>query len=106
MNEFEVTENHIKLIRKMYVNWCEFEFGAPTINPKRPYGNSSVVYDIAEIIGIPPDEVDENKDDLINLHRECETALQIVLNTGSFEPGIYELVDFHKWKRKEVQYDY
>ena len=49
---FEMTENHIKLLNNFYVNWDDCEFGAPCINPKRPYGNSSGVDDVAEVLGI------------------------------------------------------
>jgi len=90
---FELTENHIKLIRSFYIGWQNCETGAPEVDPKRPYGNSSVAYDVYEIINgySPADELD---DDTINqyltLHRETETALQIVLRTGKFQPGVYQ----------------
>lgn len=95
--EFTVTEDHLKLIRAMYVDWQDMEFGAPAIDPKRPYGNSDVTGDIAEILGepVPPDDdaAEEwfaaNDDRLTALHRDTRTVLQIVLATGMFEPGIY-----------------
>jgi len=39
---FVLTENHIKLLRKAYVTWEDGDFGAPSIDTRRPYGNSSV----------------------------------------------------------------
>ena len=99
--QFELTENHIKLLSHMYVDWYEGAYdGAPTINTKRPYGNSSVAYDVYEIIhGKEWDygEYDEDEmpeeiyEQMLELHRETGTALQIVLCTKSFEPGLYEL---------------
>ena len=48
---FELTEEHIKLLRQMCVSWDDCEFGAPAIDCKRPYGNSDVYSDIAKILG-------------------------------------------------------
>jgi len=96
---FTVTENHIKLLKRMIVSWDSCEFGAPAIDCKRPYGNSSVIYDIAEIIGYeystedPDGEgemVDEDYNYLRHLHEEMQTVLQIVLSSGSFAPGNYK----------------
>jgi len=103
---FELTENHIKLLKRMYVGWQDCETGAPEINPKRPYGNSSVASDIAEILGMKEnccphcDEPlgDSPDDDLMDLHRETELALQIVLQTGSFETGRFKYVGY-RWER-------
>ncbi len=93
---FEMTENHVKLLRRMYVGWQDCETGAPEIDPKRPYGNSSVACDVAKIIGEPIQKDDDGylnekqSARLLRLHSETETALQIVLVTGAFEPGMYE----------------
>jgi hypothetical protein len=90
--KFTLTETHIKLLRSMYVGWSPCEYGAPEIDPKRPYGNSSVEYDIHEILTgeQPYDELDEDLSyKYSKLHRETETALEIILRTGQFEPGEY-----------------
>lgn len=98
LQEFEVTNDHLKLLRAAYVSWDDCEFGAPEINPKRPYGNSDVVNDIAEILEIESDTKDSWGDDafseeveerLRKLHKETQTALQIALVTGKFEAGVY-----------------
>jgi hypothetical protein len=100
--KFELTKNHIKLLRNMYFDYDDYtETGAPYADPKRPYGNSSVVYDVYEIIfekrweaTDDEDEMDDElQDELMQLHYETATALQIVLAAKSFEPGIYELAD-------------
>lgn len=94
MSEFTLTENHLKLLRAMFVGWDDCESGAPAVDCKRPYGNSYVEGDIAEILGIEPDlpEDEEYSEELecklLALHRETEFALQIVLNCGPV-PGKY-----------------
>lgn len=92
---FTLTGEHIKLLRSMNVGWQDCEYGAPEIDPKRPYGNSSVELDIAEILGWELGEddddelTDEQRERAATLHRETQTALQVVLHTLSLEPGTY-----------------
>lgn len=106
MPQFRMTTDHVKLLRAMYVGWQDCEYGAPEIDPKRPYGNSSVEPDIHEIL------TDETEYELTNeqrekyavLHRETQYALQIALITGSMEPGLYETkrpYDSRSWQRVE-----
>jgi hypothetical protein len=94
MKKFTLTEEHIKLLRNMYVGWGYCEFGAPEIDPKRPYGNSHVIGDIHTILTGVNDADDNVLEEFEvkydKLHKETETALQIVLRTGKFEPGVYE----------------
>ena len=91
--KFTLTENHIKLLRRFWVEWDGgIGAGAPAINPKRPYGNSYVAGNIHEIVtGKSWSESisEEQEDQYLLLHRETETALQIILSTGSFVPGVY-----------------
>jgi hypothetical protein len=101
---FELKKEHIALLRKAVVGWQRCEFGAPEIDPKRPYGNSDVYSDIAEILKLKPAKDDHSEqaqyEVMDTLHKETETALQIVLCTGSFEPGVYETREyFNDWKR-------
>jgi len=104
---FTLTEEHIVLLSNACVSWNDCEFGAPEINPKRPYGNSDVLDDIADILNIEQktcphcgenlDELDEQN--LNKLHKETEIALQIILDTKSFIPGKYVKRDNgEKWK--------
>ena len=106
---FELTETHLKLIRKMNVGYNEYcEFGAPEIDPKRPYGNSSVYYDIGEILNITPESGDpcdpefseEQEEEMMKIHKETAEALQVILASGSFETGLYESEPYHRnWKK-------
>lgn len=81
---FTVTAQHIQLLQRAYVSWVDIEFGAPAIDCKRPYGNSQVHDDIAEILGLPIPE-----EDMERLHAETAVVLQIFLRTGRMEPGTY-----------------
>ena len=103
MQRFEITPEHLKLMRRMNVGWQDCEYGAPEIDPKRPYGNSYVEGDILKILELG--EYEEIPDELSlklrKLHEETQTALQICLCTGTFEAGLYEAPDYHydQWKK-------
>lgn len=108
--EFTLTEDHVKLVRQMLVNWQDCEYGAPEIDPKRPYGNSNVAYDIHEILtGKEWDYGDEDTNEMSGdmadkyyaIHRETDKALQIILASGSFRPGVYSAPAYTaRWSRK------
>jgi hypothetical protein len=97
--QFKLTEDHVKLIRQMNVDYDDYcEFGAPEIDPKRPYGNSYVYGDIGQILGIKPNDGfrddpefgDDQRDYMLKIHKETAEALQVILASGSFSTGIYE----------------
>lgn len=94
-DRFTLTEVHLKLLRHAYVAWAgDEQWGSPGISTVHPYGNGDVVDDVLRIIGRTPnpdyDDWSRSEKDLAwALHRETETALQIVLVTGAFEPGVY-----------------
>ncbi|QEM41485.1 hypothetical protein SEA_FORZA_16 [Gordonia phage Forza] len=112
---FEVTEDHIKLAKRTYFSydeWCEF--GGPVVDPKRPYGNSSVYEDMAEILGVPMEEdawgdpilPSGMKERLDKLHHEMEHFFQIlaVYCTEGVRPGRYKRenrYDATSWIRAE-----
>lgn len=103
---FTLTEQHIKLLTHMWVEWQDDETGAPEIDPKRPYGNSDVAGDVHEILTgqmVDGDEVvlsAQERKDYLDLHRETETALQIVLRTARFEPGDYRAEAYStRWEK-------
>jgi len=113
IKEFDLTEDHIFLLRHAYVDWDDCETGAPAINCKRPYGNSSVAEDILEMLGESwgekpvkdDDDYDEWTEDqktrALKVHHETQYALQIILCTGKFEPGTYRKsrhYDNHSWE--------
>jgi len=111
--EFTVTEAHLKLVRRLShgrVHWMDECYGTPYFDIKRPYGNSDVPKDVAEIVGAPDSdgEIDEElaaegrytrdelkslrpeaEDRYLRLHAEAAIALWIVLAVGEFRPGRY-----------------
>lgn len=105
---FVLLPEHAALAQRMYFEWSDIEAGAPCVNPKRPYGNGDHLNDIAEIIGLV---LFEDADGIKHmnkiqraqcekLHREMETALEVILRSGSFEPGKYESRKFiSDWKK-------
>lgn len=46
-----ITNEHLKLAAALQWRWQGAEYGAPEVDPKRPYGNSDVERDIAEELG-------------------------------------------------------
>lgn len=123
--EFTVTDDHLKLLRHIRgVRWDPGEgYGAPFISCKRPYGDSYVPQDVAEILGAPDsdwawEEVEvpyprgprtarvkhlraEAEERYLRLHVEAGMALTIALATGEFRPGRYTRTDARSkdWKR-------
>lgn len=122
--EFEVKEEHLKLLSRMYVYWDDSAYdGAPVVNIKRPYGNSDVMSDIYEIVVPGADhKPDEFWDDfyesetpemvklhekLMQLHREMEQVVQITLNLAGrgelITVGTYyrpQQYNINKWEKK------
>lgn len=103
LGRFTVTDQHLELLKNMYVTWDHCEFGAPQIDPKRPYGNSDVPEDMCEILGypVPEDDADDYLEVyMTHLHAQMGVVLQIVLSTGTVETGTYESDTYGmKWRR-------
>ena len=100
---FELKEQHLKLLKWSCVRWNEYGtdgYGAATIDPKRPYGNSGVCGDLIDLL---EDYGDLTLAELMKLHRETETALQICLTMQSFEVGTYEREWLGEWKRVDEE---
>ena len=101
--KFTMTKEHLKLMKRMCVGWNDCEFGAPSIDPKCPYGNNDVVVDIHEILtGETIGRTDSDRDELTDreercyceLHDEMKVALQVALATGTFKVGKYEADEY------------
>lgn len=95
MIKFTVTEDHLKLIRRLQFD-NESSWGAPSIDHKRPYGNSDVFRDIADIVGIPQPNRERDKDFTKEQYSRMRTlnlgvvvALQIFVATGRMLAGEY-----------------
>lgn len=110
---FEVTHEHIKLLQRMYVGWQNCEYGAPEIDPKRPYGNSDVQSDIIKILEWDKGPTCKNcgesmqqdreqlEDKASKIHKDMKTVLQILLqHPTNFLMGIYTRDEGHSiWRR-------
>ena len=65
-----LTKDHIKLLQEAEWRWNNCEFGAPMIDPKRPFGFSGGQYEqMAEILGM---ELFEDADGERHLSRAQE----------------------------------
>lgn len=104
--EFELTEDHIMLLQESEWNWNDSCFGAPGIDPKRPFGNSSgIACQIAEILDWEPQDKDadgdacfssDQKGDACDIWSETLTAIHVILSARSFTPGLY-IYEKDKW---------
>jgi hypothetical protein len=106
---FKLTEDHIKLIRQIYI---VNNNGIPSIEEKRLFGNTDLYEDIDLILNGKTKEVkhdsewddgysDEQIAEWDTLLQELVTALDIVLFTGSFEPGNFVKRTYERnWVRK------
>lgn len=108
VKRFTLTAEHVALLRRANVGWDHVEFGAPVIDGKRPYGNGDVYDDMATILGMAVECPncgmnvlgDNDRTRLRELHEATRVALQVVLATGSFEPGEYVAgVYGNNWRR-------
>lgn len=92
---FNVTNDHLKLLDRMFVGWDDGEFGAPAIDCKRPYGDKDVIENIAEILNVPAKKSkpkDEYASDerysesqiakMNEIHQEMKTVLQILVRNA------------------------
>lgn len=111
---FEINEDHLRLLRRMNFRWEDDCYdGAPAVDCKRPYGNSDVWLDVAEITGIVPTEDDDNgeqhypkgtREKCMVLHREAGTALEIVMQFQSFEIGKFARNNpWGDWRRIQTE---
>lgn len=101
--KFILTDKHIKLMRAMCVDWQGgSSLGAPEINAKRPYGNSSIEADIHELLTGEKDYelTEKQRDEYAALHMQTGLALEILLQLGTVHPGTYISKDDYarEWK--------
>ena len=97
INRFVLREDHITLLASAIMCWNDCEYGAPCIDPKRPYGNSSGSEDVCRVLGW--EKLGDNGDEPCfssvqrkkarAIHEETETALEVILQSRSFVCGEY-----------------
>ncbi len=128
-DRFELKQVHLTLLKEANVGWLHYAYeGSPGFDSKRPFGNSDVTTDLAEIIcGDGHRNIDEEQfrydkegdikwvrdlqgvkwkpEDLWRVYRELDTVLQIILLNQTFELGWYvrdAVWSYRSW-RKEVE---
>lgn len=82
---FEVTPQHIALLREIRFTWEGAERGAPMLDPERPYGRTDLLSQLGEIFG------DDDPTLLARRHVEMLYALGRLLSHGALKPGCYAL---------------
>ena len=94
---FTITSDHLELMRSMIVKWDYCEYGAPEIDPKRPYGNSDVASDIHEILGWewPPDDQWDLEAAAEKRARELHVEMKTVLQIAVQHPGEPLIGEWH-----------
>jgi hypothetical protein len=112
--KFNLTENHIKLLK--HLKWSlNNDNNIESIDIEdsltSPFGGDNIYEDINTILnGKPADFTDflengiefteEEKSDMIKLYKELTKALDIILFTSSFEPGLYSTKWYDRnWKK-------
>lgn len=104
---FELTRDHIKLVKSILVYWNE-DIERVVIDSKRPYGDSDIPRSVAEAIKLDFVEVQGGELKLTSqqekycwkLHKNMATVLQIVLSTGAFKTGDYECDEYEtNWRK-------
>jgi hypothetical protein len=118
---FELKEAHLKLLMAASWDWNGAEFGAPTIDPKKPFGSSFPIRSICEILDVEypdedelldqPEEYDRQCDELhkrfMPLHYSLLKALQVIFSTAKMKPGLYRKKDEYssEWELVETADD-
>lgn len=105
---FDVTDVHLALLRRAYVEWNYSQAGAPMIDPKRPYGDKRPLETVAELAdpaafaagagGFSENWLDLHWEWLETIHAETAIALEIILNTGQMAAGRYIRRDYRTWE--------
>lgn len=109
--KFTMTMDHVKLLNRMNVIWDgDDDWGVPSIDSKRPYGNGDVLGDVCQIVGWEKEGDDGDGPCWSSLqlraanvlHRQMLMALQIWLATGACVLGEYTKTnkyDSSSWTR-------
>lgn len=96
---FDVTAPHLQLLRQMQFTWDGAERGAPTLDPRRPYGRRDLLVQLGEVF-----ETDE-PDTLARCHVEMLFVLARTLVHGGLTPGSYPLHHADDARRALAGYD-
>lgn len=104
-NSFKLTEEHIRLIRRLNfktivynienIFHTEEDHIRPNIDQKRPFGNSDVIGDVLSELGEKADEEGNWSPEQITKAKqiliEIPAALRVILDHETFKPGVYSI---------------
>lgn len=102
---FEIKDEHLTLLDNSFVSWNDLENGAPTIDPKYPYGEYQMAKGMAELLNIPFINEDyrelsqEDEEYMWQLHSEMKAVFEIAIHTRLFSKGFYKKEELSKWQR-------
>lgn len=107
---FTVKQKHLKLLQHLVITSYD-EYGTPSVDGKRPFGNSDIDRDMLEILGVVDKERWYELDDkqrsmlrevceLDKLFKELRVCLQILTVNLCISEGLYEASEYdYDWKK-------
>lgn len=97
MQEIEITEDDIKLIRHLVLDTNDE--GHVEVNGRYPFGNEDPVGDIIEILGWDADDPDV-VDDAFSIYSDMEKMLAVFLGFAELQPGRFRAPNHSSnWER-------
>ncbi|NUM47939.1 MAG: hypothetical protein HUU38_24805, partial [Anaerolineales bacterium] len=111
-NVFTVTPAHLAMLKRLtfYHDWGDDYLGGAYISHRRPYGNSAIYGDIAELAGLPQPDWDAGEDwtdtqiqHMLGLHYDMAQVLNLAveLYPEPLTPGLYTRHHpFHPWQKQ------
>lgn len=108
---FALTENHIKLLKNLnFQTLVETEYDdlfCPSVNVKRPFGNTSILRSVCRILEVDVKTLTkEQENELWELVIELPVALEIVLQQETFIPGRYQVKKIRIWQEYQMRLKY
>lgn len=99
-NVFTVTPAHLTLLKRLSFvhDWGDYYVGGAAVSRRRPYGNSDIYGDLAELAGIPEPNWDEGEDwtepqiqHMLGLHYDMAQVLNLAVEMypEPLTPGLY-----------------
>lgn len=106
---FELRKEHVQLLSAAAFHKQNSYTEAPCMDSKRPYGNSLWHKDAAKALGLYQDHEEllpHEKEFLEELQEGLTSALQIICQLSTFQPGVYENTagsfSYPVWRRQEM----
>lgn len=102
--EFTLKDEHVRLIRELCfrteTDTCYGDAFCPSVNIKRPFGNSGATQSVFEVLRWEPEGTDgeytkRQEFDAETLLIELPLALETIVTFQTFEPGTYDGYDWN-----------